>query len=65
MGNHRKRSVVIEVNHADGARWEFPVRYTLHRLGDDDSFLMTGRDMRPIAEVQQQLVAAQLALERD
>jgi len=65
LGNHRRRSIVIEVNHADGASWEFPVRYTLHRLGDDDSFLMTGRDMRPIAEVQQQLVAAQLALERD
>jgi len=65
LSGHRRRSVVIEVNHADGASWEFPVRYTLHRLGDDDSFLMTGRDMRPIAEVQQQLVAAQLALERD
>lgn len=65
MGNHRKRSIVLELNHADRVSWEFPVRYTLHRLGEDDSFLMIGRDMRPIAEVQQQLVAAQLALERD
>jgi transcriptional regulator PpsR len=55
----------LELNHADQQRWEFPVRYTLHRIGGDESILMLGRDLRPIAEVQQQLVAAQLALERD
>jgi transcriptional regulator PpsR len=37
----------------------------MHRIGADDSILMLGRDLRPIAEVQQQLVQAQLALERD
>lgn len=61
----RRGSVSLELNHADRTVWEFPVRYTLHRIGADDSFLMIGRDLRPIAEVQQQLVSAQLALERD
>jgi transcriptional regulator PpsR len=55
----------LELNHIDQSQWEFPVRYMVHRIGSDNSVLMLGRDLRPIAEVQQQLVAAQLALERD
>jgi transcriptional regulator PpsR len=55
----------VELNHVSQNVWEFPVRYSLHRLGSDGSLLMLGRDLRPLAEVQQQLVAAQLALERD
>jgi len=56
----------IELNHADSAgRWEFPIRYTFHRIGPDGAVLMLGRDLRPIAEMQQQLVKAQMALERD
>lgn len=54
----------MELNHSDNARWEFPIRYTLHRLADD-AILMLGRDLRPIAEVQLQLAKAQIALERD
>ncbi|RGP36992.1 transcriptional regulator PpsR [Pseudotabrizicola alkalilacus] len=64
LGN-RRTPAVIELNHADRTAWEFPVRYSLHRIGSDDSVLMIGRDLRPIAEVQQQLISAQLALERD
>lgn len=59
------RSVAVEVNHHDAALLEFPVRYTLHLIRNDGSILMMGRDMRPIAEMQQQLVMAQIALERD
>jgi transcriptional regulator PpsR len=55
----------IELNHSDDHDWEFPVRYTLHRIGHDGSLLMIGRDLRPIAEIQQQLVQAQMSLERD
>ncbi|MGB3554447.1 MAG: transcriptional regulator PpsR [Jannaschia sp.] len=55
----------IEVNHIDGAAWDFPVRYTLHQTGRDGRVLMLGRDMRPLAELQQRLVRAQLALEKD
>ena len=58
-------SVSVELNHAESTIWELPVRYTLHRVAADDSILMLGRDLRPIAEMQQRLVNAQLALERD
>ncbi|TDL78222.1 transcriptional regulator PpsR [Palleronia sediminis] len=54
----------IELNHADNGLI-FPIRYSLHEIGPDGAILMLGRDLRPIAEMQQQLVAAQIALERD
>jgi transcriptional regulator PpsR len=60
-----RSGVVFEANHVSQQTWEFPIRYSLHRVGPDGSILMLGRDLRPLAEVQQQLVAAQLALERD
>jgi transcriptional regulator PpsR len=59
------KPLAVEVNHIDHAMWEFPVRYSMHKIGKDKSILMLGRDMRPVAEMQQQLVMAQLALERD
>lgn len=56
----------VELNHTDSAgQWEFPIRYTFHRIGPDGAVLMLGRDLSPIAEMQQQLVKAQIALERD
>lgn len=55
----------VELNHADQSLWVHPVRYSVHQISDDGSLLMLGRDLRLIAEVQQQLVTAQLALERD
>jgi transcriptional regulator PpsR len=55
----------IELNHSDELGSDFPIRYTFHRIGPDGALLMLGRDLRPIAEMQQQLVKAQLALERD
>ncbi|MEO0485388.1 MAG: transcriptional regulator PpsR [Pseudomonadota bacterium] len=55
----------VELNHEDGGIWEFPIRYTFHRIAPDGALLMLGRDLRPIAEMQQQLVKAQIALERD
>lgn len=57
--------VAMELNHTDGGDWEFPVRYTLHPIGPDGAILLLGRDMRAVAEMQQQLVRAQMALERD
>jgi transcriptional regulator PpsR len=59
------RMKAVELNHSDGTKWEFPIRYTFHPIGPEGSILMLGRDLRPIAEMQQQLVKAQLALERD
>jgi transcriptional regulator PpsR len=55
----------IELNHADQSLWAHPVRYSVHQISPDGALLMLGRDLRLIAEVQQQLVTAQLALERD
>ncbi len=65
LRNLANRPDAIEVNHQDGAYWDFPVRYTLHPTGRDGRVLMLGRDMRPLAELQQRLVKAQLALEKD
>ncbi len=65
MGKPGRGALAVELNHIDRGDWEFPVRYSLHHIAQDDSILMLGRDLQPIAEVQQQLVAAQLALERD
>ena len=41
------------------------MRYSMHRFGESDNILLLGRDLRPLAEMQQQLVMAQVALERD
>lgn len=54
----------LELNHSDNAVWQYPVRYTFHRFGQDNAALLLGRDLRPIAETQQQLVQAQIALEQ-
>ncbi|MGR3272945.1 transcriptional regulator PpsR [Thalassococcus profundi] len=54
----------VELNHSDNAIWEFPIRYSFHPFGNDKSLLMLGRDLRPIAETQQQLVQAQMSLEQ-
>ncbi len=55
----------IELNHAETPDLSFPVRYSFHPIGPDGAILMIGRDLRPIAQMQQQLVEAQVALERD
>ncbi|OYW59279.1 MAG: transcriptional regulator PpsR [Rhodobacterales bacterium 32-66-7] len=60
-----RKGIFVELNHLGQQGWEFPMRYAVHAVGGDGSILMLGRDLRPLAEVQQQLVAAQLALERD
>ena len=56
--------VPVELNHVDGQSWAYPVRYTVHTLGADGTILLLGRDLRQVAETQQQLVQAQIALER-
>ncbi|MFN3664056.1 transcriptional regulator PpsR [Yoonia sp.] len=56
----------VELNHSrDVSDWDSPVRYSFHRIAPDGAILMLGRDLRAIAEMQQQLIRAQLALERD
>lgn len=66
FNNQHGTVLPVEVNHAArGGRPEFPMRYSFHRINHDGTFLLLGRDLRPIAEMQQQLVAAQIALEKD
>ena len=55
----------VELNHIDNANWEFPVQYTALAMEPGGTILLVGRDLRSVAEVQQQLVKAQVALERD
>ena len=55
----------VELNHTDAAAPDLPVRYSFHPIGPGGAVLMLGRDLRPVAEMQQRLVRAQLALERD
>jgi transcriptional regulator PpsR len=55
----------LEINHSDPVLGEFPVRYVLHRIGPEGAILMLGRDLRPLADMQQKLVMAQMALEKD
>ncbi len=55
----------IELNHAETKGLGFPIRYSFHPIGPDGAILMLGRDLRPVAQMQQQLVEAQMALERD
>ena len=54
----------VELNHTNGPSPEFPVRYRIHAPGTDDMFFMLGRDLRGVAEAQQQLVQAQMSLEQ-
>jgi transcriptional regulator PpsR len=54
-----------EINQrADGAP-DLPVRFAAVRLGDDGRVLALGRDLRAVAQLQQQLISAQQAMERE
>jgi transcriptional regulator PpsR len=56
----------VELNHrTESGMPTFPVRYSFHAIGESGKILLMGRDLRSIAEMQQQLVAAQLTLEKD
>ena len=56
----------VELNHHSvGSQIGIPVRYSFHTIGESGKVLMMGRDLRAIAEMQQQLVTAQMTLEKD
>lgn len=54
-----------EVMHKIKAHENVPVRYALHRMRSEDHVLFLGQDQRPTIEMQQLLLNAQIALERD
>ncbi len=56
----------VELNHSTpNGRGEIPIRYSFHNVGTDGTILMLGSDLRSVADMQQQLVSAQIALEND
>ena len=62
----QKELRAVELNHRPThQQTELPVRYTFHLSAEDGSTLLLGSDLRPVAEMQQQLVEAQIALEND
>lgn len=61
-----EKSRTVELNHKtfdDGP--SFPVRYSFHRVGENGKILLMGCNLRAVAEMQQQLINAQLTLEKD
>lgn len=60
LGVSRRR----QVNHPTAVGSDLPVSYTAVRIGGG-TVVAIGRDMRPIASLQQRLVETQQALERD
>ncbi len=54
----------IELNHVDEKNWEFPIKYHSTVI-NDNSVLISGRDLKNIAEMQQQLINAQLSIEKE
>jgi len=54
-----------QVNHTTPSGVELPIAYTAVRLGRDGSVVAIGRDMRHLSSLQQRLVEAQQAMERD
>ncbi|MDZ7631655.1 MAG: transcriptional regulator PpsR [Gemmatimonadaceae bacterium] len=54
-----------QVNHLLVSGNDLPVSYTVMRVGRDGAFVAAGRDMRTVSALQQRLVEAQQAMERD
>lgn len=54
-----------QVNHTTATGADLPVTYTAMRIGRDGSVVAVGRDMRHLSSLQQRLVEAQQAMERD
>jgi transcriptional regulator PpsR len=54
-----------QVNHPVAGRADVPVLYAVEPLGKDGRLVAFGRDLRAVSTLQQRLVEAQLAMERD
>jgi transcriptional regulator PpsR len=54
-----------QVNHPSPGGEDIPVLYSAINIGRDDRFVMVGRDLRPLAIMQQRLINAQQSMERD
>ena len=54
-----------QLNHHTVQGRDVPILYSAVRLGSSDRFVALGRDLRAVAALQQRLVDAQMAMERD
>ena len=61
----RRPAAWLELIHELGPNQTVPIRYALHKMPNENKFLLAGEDQRSIMEIQQQLLNAQIALERD
>ncbi|MGY6547599.1 MAG: transcriptional regulator PpsR [Roseinatronobacter sp.] len=58
-------STWAELQHVTSSKELVPVRYAVHAMRAQDHILLLGLDQRPTLEMQQLLLNAQIALERD
>ena len=61
----RKSSTWRQINHPSAGGEDIPVLYSAVNIGRDDRFVVVGRDLRPLASMQQRLLEAQQSMERD
>ena len=54
-----------EINHPSRHGLDLPIRYSATRMGKDNSTIALGRDLRTVSHLQQRLVEAQQAMERE
>lgn len=54
-----------ELNHPVAGEADIPIRYSAMQVGEDGTIVALGRDLRNLAHLQQQLVEAQQAMERE
>lgn len=54
-----------EINHPSAAGSDLPVRYSAMQVGEDGTIIALGRDLRNFTHLQQRLVEAQQAMERE
>lgn len=55
----------VELVHKGIGSSGVPVRYAMHWVSQSEEVLLLGQDQRPVMEIQQQLMNAQIALEQD
>lgn len=63
FGPHNVRA--REINHRAEGMPDLPIWYSAVSLGDKERILAVGRDLRAVANLQQQLVSAQQSMERE
>ena len=61
----RKASNWRQFNHPSSGGEDIPVLYSAINIGRADRFVVVGRDLRPLAAMQQRLINAQQSMERD